>query len=169
VNRQAEKMDDEFKSRTRAKHEDRALQELAEQLVGLSSAQLEHVEMPIELREAIELMRQTTAHGARNRQIKYIGGLLRRTDLTPIRDVLNKFRLGDHEKALAFKRIEAWRDGLKQGNSALIEEILACCPDAERQRLTQLVRNAKKEFEAEKGVSASRSLFRYLKEIADVV
>jgi ribosome-associated protein len=161
-------MDDDFKSRTQAKNEDRALQKLGEQLVGLSYTQLEKIDMPVELREAIGLARQTTAHAARNRQIKYIGGLLRRMELSPIRDVLENIRLGDHDKAMAFKRIETWRDALTRGDSSLIEEILACCPDAERQRLTRLVRNAKKEFEADKGVTGSRLLFRYLKEISSL-
>ena len=160
-------MDDDFKSRTRAKNEDRALQKLGEQLVDLSPARLEKIDIPSEVREAIGLARQTTAHGARNRQIKYIGGLLRDMDLAPVRDALEDIRRGDYGKAMAFKQIEKWRDALKQGDPALIDEILACCPDAERQRLTQLVRNAKKEFEAEKGVTASRLLFRYLKEVSN--
>jgi ribosome-associated protein len=159
-------MDDDYKSRTRAKNEDRSLQKLGEQLVGLSSAQLKKIDMPSELREAIGLARQTTAHAARNRQIKYIGGLMREMDLAPVRDALENIRRGDYEKAMAFKQIEAWRDALKEGNPGLIDEILVCCPDAQRQRLTQLVRNAKKEFEAEKGVTASRLLFRYLKEVS---
>jgi ribosome-associated protein len=160
-------MDDDVKSRTRAKNEDRALQKLGEELVGLPLAQLEKIDMPNELREAIGLARQTTAHGARNRQIKYIGGLLRQMDLANVRAALEDIRRGDYGKAMAFKQIETWRDALKQGNPALIDEILVCCPDAERQRLTQLVRNAKKEFEAEKGVTASRLLFRYLKEVSN--
>lgn len=161
-------MDDDFKSRTRAKNEDRALQKLGEQLVGLSFGQIEKIDMPNELREAIGLARQTTAHGARNRQIKYIGGLLRQIDWTPVRDALEGIRRGDRGEAVAFKRIESWRDALKQGDPALIDEILACCPEAERQRLTQLARNAKKEFEAEKGITASRLLFRYLKKVSNL-
>jgi ribosome-associated protein len=159
-------MDDDVKSRTRAKNEDRALQGLGEQLVGLSSGQLERIDIPNEIREAIGLARQTTAHGARNRQIKYIGGLLREIEVSAVRDALENIRRGDYGKALAFKQIEKWRDALKEGDPALIDDIMACCPDAERQRLTQLARNAKKEFEAQKGVTASRLLFRYLKEVS---
>ena len=159
-------MDNEVKSRTQAKNEDRALQRLGEQLVGLSSAHIERIDIPNEIREAIGLARQTTAHAARNRQIKYIGGLLRGIELTSVRNALEDIRQGDYGKALAFKQIEKWRDALKAGDSALIDDILACCPDAERQRLTQLARNAKKEFEAQKGVTASRLLFRYLKEVS---
>jgi ribosomal 50S subunit-associated protein YjgA (DUF615 family) len=48
----------------------------------------------------------------------------------------------------------------------LIEEILNNCPDAERQRLTQLARNARNEYETGKGVKASKILFRYLNQIS---
>ena len=65
-----------------------------------------------------------------------------------------------------FKKIEKWRDELRQGNQALIDEILNNCPDADRQRLTQLARNAHREFEAGTGVKSSRTLFRYLRQVA---
>jgi ribosomal 50S subunit-associated protein YjgA (DUF615 family) len=48
----------------------------------------------------------------------------------------------------------------------LIEGILDNCPDAERQRLTQLARNARNEYEAGKGVKSSKILFRYLNQIS---
>jgi ribosome-associated protein len=47
----------------------------------------------------------------------------------------------------------------------MIEEILDQCPDADRQRLTQLVRNARKDAGTAKATKASRALFRYLREI----
>jgi ribosome-associated protein len=65
----------------------------------------------------------------------------------------------------AFKQIEKWRDDLKGGNTDLIEEILRKCPAAERQRLTQLTRNARVEHQKQAGVKASRALFRYLNKI----
>ena len=83
-----------------------------------------------------------------------------------MKNALENIRHGDHQKLLAVKKIEKWRDHLKEGNSALIEEILNTCPDAERQRLTQLARNASNEYNAGKGVKSSRILFRYLRQIS---
>jgi ribosome-associated protein len=93
---------------------------------------------------------------------------MRDIDPEPIQEALENIRFGDHQKLLAFKKAEKWRDELKQGNSTLIEEILSTCPDAERQRLTQLARNARNEFKAQKGVKSSRLLFRYLKQVAGI-
>ena len=158
-------MEDERISRTRKKKEARALRALGEQLMALSSEQLENIYMPEELLEAIEFARKITSHGARRRQIQYIGALMRDIETESIQNALENIRYGDARKAHAFKKIEAWRDRLKQGDTALLEDILRSCPDAERQRLTQLARNALKEHEKGIGAKSSRLLFRYLKQI----
>jgi ribosome-associated protein len=93
---------------------------------------------------------------------------MRDIDPEPIQNALENIRLGDHQKILAFKKIEKWRDELKEGNRVLIEEILDNCPDAERQRLTQLARNARNEYKAGKDVKSSKILFRYLNKISGV-
>ena len=85
-------MDTEYKSRTRKKNEDRALQRLGEQLVALPSGQLESMELPDELLTAIEFARKIRKHGARRRQIQYIGALMRHIDPQPIETALDRIR-----------------------------------------------------------------------------
>jgi len=161
-------MDEDRKSRTQMKNEARALQKIGEQLVALPPDQFAGIDIANELREAIIEAGKIKSHGARRRQLQYIGTLMRDIDPEPIQNALENIRFGDHQKLLAFKKIEKWRDELKQGNSALIEEILNNCPDAERQRLTQLARNARNEYEAKKGVKSSRLLFRYLRQVSGI-
>ena len=160
-------MDDERISRTQKKKDARALQKLGEELVGLSAEQMAGIDLPEELRNAVNAALKMKAHGARRRQLRRIGRLMRGVDPEPIQNALENIHQGDHKKKMAFKKIEKWRDELKQGNQALIEEILIQCPGAERQRLTQLSRNAHYEYRAQKGVKLSRALFRYLKQVAD--
>jgi len=160
-------MEDELpKSRTQKKKEDRALQKFGEELLAISEEQLAAIEMPEELTEAVMLGRKTTQHGARRRQLQYIGALMRKIDTAPIRKALDNIRLGDHQKGLGFKKLERWRDALKAGDTSIVEDILAQCPEAERQRLMQLVRNARKEAGMGKTVKASRVLFRYLRQVS---
>ena len=154
------------KSRTQKKKEARALQKLAEQLLSLALEQLNAIDMPDELRKAVLEARVMTRHGARRRQIKYIGALVREIDPQPILDALANIQYGDFQKAAAFKQVEKWRDDLREGNMARIEDILEKCPSAQRQRLSQLVRNAQAEFRKQAGVKASRALFRYLKQVS---
>lgn len=85
-------MDTDKKSRTRKKNEDRALQRLGEQLLALPSGQLESMELPDELLTAIEFARKIRKHGARRRQIQYIGALMRHIDPQPIETALDRIR-----------------------------------------------------------------------------
>lgn len=158
-------MEHEIQSKTQKKKEDKLLQHLGEQLTGLSSEQTDRMELTIELREALLLARKTTAHGARRRQVKYIGTLLRHIDTAPILRALAFIQRGRQIKDQTFKRIESWRDALKQGEMNLIDDITVAFPEADRQRLVQLAANAKNEAGDGKGSKASRALFRYLREI----
>ena len=153
------------KSRTQKKKEDRALQRLGEELLSLSAEQLKAIDMPEELARAVQAGRQMKAHGARRRQLQYIGALMRNIDPAPIRSALERIRGGEVHKALVFKKLEAWRDALKEGDLEMVEEVLAECPDADRQRLTQLMRNARRDGDAHQAVKASRQLFRYLRDV----
>lgn len=87
-------MDTEYKSRTRKKNEARALQHLGEQLVALPFGQLETMELPDELLAAIEFANKIKSHGARRRQIQYIGALMRHIDPKPIETALKRIRSG---------------------------------------------------------------------------
>lgn len=152
-------------SRTQKKKEARALQKLGERLLSLSIEQLNAIHMPDELREAVLEVREMNSHGARRRQTKYIGALIREIDPQPILEAFANIQHGDFKKAAAFKQVERWRDDLKEGNTERIDEILEKCPMAQRQHLTQLTRNAQAEFKKQAGVKASRALFRYLNKI----
>ena len=54
-----------------------------------------------------------------------------------------------------------------EGDDDLIEEILAEFSHADRQRLGQLVRSARKEKQKNAPPKSARNLFRYLKTLSD--
>ncbi|MBI4619556.1 MAG: DUF615 domain-containing protein [Desulfobacterales bacterium] len=91
-------MDTDYKSRTRKKNEDKALQRLGEQLVALPLGQLETMGLPDELLTAIELARRIRSHSAKRRQIQYIGVLMRHIDPQPIETALDRIRSGNLRK-----------------------------------------------------------------------
>ncbi len=88
----------DYKSRTRKKNDARALQRLGEQLIALPSGKLETMELPDELLTAIEFVRKIKSHGARRRQIQYIGVLMRHIDPQPIETALERIRSGNFRK-----------------------------------------------------------------------
>ena len=87
-------METEYKSRTQKKKEDQARQRLGERLVFLPPGQLENMGLPEELVEAIEFARSIKSHGARRRQVKHIGALLRLCDPKFIETVLDSTQSG---------------------------------------------------------------------------
>jgi len=91
-------MDISHKSRTQKKNEDRALQRLGEQLITLPFDQLQMMDLPDELLTAIKDARKIKSHGARRRQIQYIGALMRHIDPQPIETALERIRSGSLRK-----------------------------------------------------------------------
>ena len=91
-------MDPDYKSRTEKKNEARALQRLGEQLIALPSGKLKTLELPDELLAAIEFTHKIKSHGARRRQIQYIGALMRNVDPQPIQTALERIRSGNFRK-----------------------------------------------------------------------
>jgi len=57
--------------------------------------------LPEELLTAIELARKIRSHGARRRQIQYIGALMRHIDPQPIETALDRIRTGTYGNNLA--------------------------------------------------------------------
>ena len=155
----------DFKSKTEKKKEAHSLQELGERLLKLSKDQMDDIEMPEDLYNAIEFAKTIKSFGALKRQMQYIGTLMRKIDSGPIHEALDNIEQGNYKKAMEFKEIEKWRDELIAGNKELIEELLVQYPGADRQQLTQFVRNANRETSNNKPPKSSRSLFRYLLKI----
>jgi ribosome-associated protein len=156
----------EDKSKSERKREVTALQELGERLLEFSQEQLNNLGISQELQEALVLVKTLKSHGARRRQMQYIGVLMRRIDTEPIKQAIDDMDRGQKHKARAFQQLERMRDSLVEGDDAVIEEISSRFPDADIQKLRQFVRNARKEKKENQSPKHSRALFRYLRELA---
>ena len=153
------------KSKTQKKKEALSLQELGERLVKMPPEQIKDIELPEEIYNAIRFAKTIKSHGARRRQLQYIGTLMRRIDPGPLQESLDNIEQGHYKRTLSFKEIENWRDELLAGNDTIMEEILAKHPDADRKKIAQLVQTALKEKEHNNPPKSSRALFRYLRDI----
>ena len=84
-------------SKTQRKRDAHALQALGVQLVALSAAQLAQLDQPETLHEAVVAAQRMRAHGARTRQMQYIGKVMRQLDprvLSRVRAALETGRAG---------------------------------------------------------------------------
>ena len=67
-------------SKTQRKRDAHALQALGVQLVVLSTVQLARLDLPETLHEAVLAVQRMRSHGARTRQLQYIGTLMRQLE-----------------------------------------------------------------------------------------
>lgn len=64
------------------------LQQLGEALVKVPKSDIETLELPESLEDAILFAQTITKHGAKKRQMQYIGSLMRKMDPAPIEAAL---------------------------------------------------------------------------------
>jgi len=143
---------DIYKSRTQIKKESEELQKLGERLIKLSPTQLKNIDIPDELRKAIEDARQISARKAAHRNRQFIGALMRQCDPDPVREALDRLEAGLSLSGTSEPSKETpWVDAILENDGA-IESFLDQFPSGDRQRLRMLRRNAlKKRDSAPKG------------------
>ena len=153
-------------SKTRRKKEMLELQALGEALVALSGERLLRVPMPDALRDAVLEAQRIRQHGARRRQLQYVGRLMRDVDPEPIRRALDEFAGRSREQVARQHRIEDLRDRLLADESVM-QQVAEQWPSADLQQLRVLRRNALKEQQLGKAPKAYRQLFRLLRALDD--
>lgn len=153
------------KSKSQLKREMLALQEMGEELVGLSAAKLRKLALPEALLNAVLEAQAMHQRGARKRQLQYIGKVMRTVDAEPIRQALAALNNPHGQDTAQFHKVERWRERLLSGGDEALEELLADYPQADRQQLRQLLRNAETEAKVNSAPRAARLLFQYLREL----
>ncbi len=154
---------DEGPSKSELKRQDRDLRDLGVALVELPQAELDALDLPENLRDAVDLCRTITSHGARLRQEMYIGKILRKIDADPIRETLAKRGERDRQRVRSEHAIERWRERLLADEPEAWTELGTLVPAAELQQMRSLVRQARAEQVAARPPAASRQLFRRLR------
>jgi ribosome-associated protein len=154
-----------YVSKSQLKRESHALQELGEELVELSASKLAKIPLPDELAEAIDLARKIKQRGGRKRQLQYIGKLMRKIDAEPIQQAMDALKNDSAKETARQHKLEQWRDRLVAEGDKALAELLDELPDADRQHLRQLVRNAQREAKQNKPPKSAREIFRYLRDL----
>jgi ribosome-associated protein len=152
-------------ARKRAAH---AAQDLGEELIRMRDSDLDALNLPETLVDAIRDARHITARGGGARQRQYIGKLMRDIDLEPIRAFIASKSKVDAREAERFKRVEAWRERLITEGAAALEDLERWRPGLDRDEWSRLM-NAAREERARTGATgaASRELFRALRSLFD--
>ena len=152
-------------ARKRAAH---AAQDLGEELIRMRDSDLEALDLPETLVDAVREARSITSRGGGARQRQYIGKLMRDIDLEPIRAFIASRSKIDARETERFKRVEAWRERLIVEGAPALEELERWRPGLDRDEWSRRV-SAAKEERARTGATgtASRELFRALRGLFD--
>jgi ribosome-associated protein len=156
-------------SRSQRRREALDVLQLAHALVALPDAQLKAMPLTDDLREEIRNARGVKQQIAHKRQTQFLAKQMRRLDdgeIEAIRAALDRDRGVARRETAALHQLEAWRDRLIEEGDEALGELLTRFPDADRQQLRQLARQARTEREQNKPLHAYRELFRLLREIA---
>jgi len=150
-------------SKTQRKKEMHALQALGEQLVRLRRDQLQRIELPDALREAIEFAHRVTSHEARRRHMQYVGKLMRQADAEALRQALAQVTGESRASVALMHHAERWRERLLADDAALTE-FVADHPAADVQWLRAAIRAARREIASQRPPRQARELYRWLHE-----
>jgi ribosome-associated protein len=151
-------------SKTRKKQQMQELQDLGEELADLPSDWLKKIDIPENLRDALFEAQRMSSHGAKRRQLQYVGKVMRDLEAEPIRAALANLRGESAVEVARMHRLERLRTRLMEDEQAL-SDIANTFPDADLQHLRALRRSALKEQEGQKPPRSYRAIFQTLKDL----
>jgi ribosome-associated protein len=137
------------------------MQALGEALIDFKMAELETLDLPENLLNAIRDAKDVHQRGALRRQKQYIGRLMREVDAEPIRKALDRQRTSSDIHRRRFHNAEQWRERIiAQGEPAIAAclEQIPIDPDLVR----ELAGKAEHAGSQHARKTASTEIFRHL-------
>lgn len=156
---------EEGPSKSLLKRQSTELQQLGESLIELAPNELDELQLPEKLRDAIDIAKRITAHGGLYRQKQFIGKLMRKLDVEPIRAALEAKRQLHRTDVLRLRRAEHWRDRLLGEDATALSTLLTEHPEADRNQLERLIARAHHEQQRKQPPAAARELFAVVRQL----
>ncbi|WP_295543746.1 ribosome biogenesis factor YjgA [uncultured Thiohalocapsa sp.] len=155
-------------SKSARKRERLALQDLAEELLGLPRAELEGLGLGVDTWAAIEETARIKDRRAMRRHIKRVANCLARENTEPLQALLDARATRARQAAARHHQVERWRARLIEAGDTALSDLLDRYPQADRQQLRSLVRAAQRDVERGRP-EGPRKLFRFLRSLLDSV
>lgn len=160
------------RGRSKQKRDAKAVEDLLDELLKLGTAEAAALPVAEETVDALAKLRDLQARGVRGgfrRQRLLTAGRLRDEDLDAVRAALPAHP-GVSPRETALRVVELWRARLLEDSDGALDELIAEHPDGDRQRLRQLIRQARKDAArpGERSSKAFRELFAVLRELVGV-
>ena len=151
-------------SRTKKKQQAKQIEQIAEQLVGLTDNQFSQLDLPVTIAQEAEQARLTKGRSSQRRQLKHLAGMLRKSE-DALESLLNQLATLDQvsrgEKK-QFHQLEKLRDRLcdADGFAAAFDEMLELVPNIDRKTISRLARSVQQHDDRR----AYREIFRRLRD-----
>ncbi|QUM78257.1 DUF615 domain-containing protein [Moritella sp. 24] len=162
--------DDLYQSRAENKIEIAKTLKLAGAIALLSKAEIAKMGFSEEMLAAIVTARKIVVRtDAYSRHLSYMCKIMRSDGLEPIQAAYDKITNKYNQATVELAKLEIVRDELIAGGDAAITVLMETYPNADRQKLRQLIRQVNKEIKAEKPLKAakpSKEIFKHLRDIA---
>ena len=131
-------------SKSQKKRDMLALQDIGEELVGLSNETINKLDLPDSLRSAVVDAKRIpkSKYGGMKRQMQYIGRLMREIDPLPIIEQLNSLKAPNKKQTALHHLAERWRERLLTDETAL-NAFANEFSDADRALLDRHIQGAK--------------------------
>jgi len=151
-------------SKSAQKREQLALQNLGEQLIDLTAAELASLALDEQLATAIRDAGKIKARGALRRQKQLIGKLMRNIDAEPIRAQLMLLRGDEMRAKQLFAKAEKWRDRILRDGATALDDF-AAASGSDDNELRSLLAELRVTFSEKVEKTIRRKIFRRIHEI----
>lgn len=157
-------------SKSQRKRDAHAIRDLGAYLSELGTSELATIPLPDDVLASIESLQSIKANGARKRQLGYLAKQLRQIDLVAVEQAIEKIKQTARAHTKNHHIVEQWRDRLlgeykEESSKDALTSLLSQYPNADRQLLRQLQRQALQDRESGKSKAASRQLFKLVREL----
>ncbi len=151
-------------SRTKKKQQAKQVEQIADQLVGLSDKQYSQLDLPVIVAQEAESARVTKGHSSQRRQLKHLAGMIRKSEgalESLMKQLANLDQVTRGEKK-QFHKLEKLRDRLCDADSFAVafDEMLELIPDIDRKAISRLARSVQQHDDRR----AYREIFRRLRD-----
>ena len=155
---------DDFKSKTALKNEAKDIHAFGKILVGLTDRQINQIELPENVHEAIKECKKLKKNSAQKRQSLYLAKLLRAIDLSEAQQFVDHLKFESQTEIKKFHKVEAWRNKLVTDISNLTD-FINLSPSIDIQKLRELILNSQREIKKGSSKKFQKELFQFIKEI----
>jgi ribosome-associated protein len=155
----------EEKSKSQVKRDLHALQDLGQRLTTLKPDIQDKLPLTDVLRRALAEAPKHTANSAKKRHMQFIGKLMRDQDIEAITALIDQMDASTRQYNERFHTLERWRDRLIAGDDEVLEAFVKDYPETDRQHLRGLIRHAQHEAARNKVPTASRKIFKYIRDL----